>query len=335
MPDFYLDYVVSFPGPVEDLANLITNVAKKGGGNLVGWKHSVGRGGNCSNLVAQLAKLGAGAVPIVETDALGHSILSRSLPGVDLSHVKTTGAISTTVSLEADASGRRANVMLSNPGSLASFGPEKLTTADREAVREADFVCVVNWAQNRKGTELAEEVFKMAKDSGATTFFDPCDPTHRSKDIQELNERVLTSGLVDILSVNENELTQLASPVRDESAKPDNPLFEAASVFSMLAVRVDLHTPEFSATFIDGQRVRVPCSKFQPAKVTGAGDAWNAADIFAQGIGLDHKERLMFANATSAAYLKEPGFEPSSLDAILRELEQPEEATGRQKLSAA
>lgn len=329
MPDFYLDYLVSFPGKFEEMTASLTGVAARGGGNILGWKHVVGRGGNTSNLVAQLAVLGVKTRPIIETDIVGHAILSKSLDGVDLSHVKTSGSLASTMSLETEYSGQRANVMVSNPGSHHNFGPEKLSPDDKKVIREANFVCVLNWAQNQRGTDLAEEVFKMAKEGGAVTFFDPGDPTPRVRDIPDLNQRVLTRGLTDVLSVNQNELLQLAASVREEEAETgEDPLFEAASVFSMLTTRVDLHTPQFSATFIDGQRVRVPCLQFQPAKVTGAGDMWNAGDIFADGIGLNHKERLMFANATAAAYLKRPELEPSTLKEILRESDELEKFSG-------
>ncbi len=319
MPDFYLDYLLHYPGKLEDMIASLEAVAGRGGGNLLGWKHSVGRGGNSPNLVAQLAKLGVNTVPIVETDELGHAVLARALKNVDLSHVKTTGTLSTTLSLEADYSGRRVNIMVSNPGSHSTFGPERLSEDDKDLIRKANFVVVLNWGQNEKGTDLAEEVFKIAREGDAVTFFDPGDPTFRAKDIQDLNQRVLTSGLVDVLSVNENELLQLASAVQEGIPREtENPLFEAASVFSMLSVRVDLHTPEFSATFVDGQRERVPCLKLEPAKVTGAGDVWNAADIFAQGMRLEHSERLLLANATAAAYLKREDLEPPGLEEILQ-----------------
>jgi sugar/nucleoside kinase (ribokinase family) len=82
-----------------------------------------------------------------------------------------------------------------------------------------------------------------------------------------------------------------------------------------------LHTPDFSATFVDGQRLRVPCAKIKPAKVTGAGDVWNAADIFAQGVGLDHKDRLIFANAAGASYLERPGLEPSTMVEVIGKID--------------
>ncbi len=332
MPDFYLDYLLHYPGKLEDMTASIERVAGRGGGNLQGWKHSVGRGGNSPNLVAQLTRLGVKAVPIIETDELGQAVLTSALKGVDLSHIKTTGALSSTVSLEADYSGRRVNIMVSNPGSHSVFGPERLSEDDKDLIRQANFVVVLNWGQNQKGTDLAEEVFKIAREGNAVTFFDPGDPTSRAEYIRDLNQRVLTSGLVDVLSVNESELMQLASAVAEGATdNKENPLFEAAGVFSMLAVRVDLHTPEFSATFIDGQRERVPCLKAEPVKVTGAGDVWNAGDIFAQGMGLEHTERLLFANATAAAYLKREGLDPPGLEEILsvaEELEKTIESQG-------
>jgi sugar/nucleoside kinase (ribokinase family) len=330
MPDFFIDYILAFPGKIEEMAKAMADVAGRGGGNLLGWKHLVGRGGNASNFSAQLSRLGVDVVPVIETDEFGGTALAQFLKNTDLSHVKTTGSLSRTLAFEAEHSGRRVNIMASDPGSLSSFGPEKLTEKDQQLIREADFVCVFNWNQNLKGTELAEEVFQIVKNGGnGVTFLDPGDPTSRASDIPGLNDRVLSKGLVDILSVNENELTQLASAVTEETVgfegQETNPLFQAASVFSMLVSRVDLHTPSFSATFIDGQRERALCATATPLKVTGAGDAWNAGDIFAQGFRLNHKDRLVFANATAAAYLRRPDLDPCSLAEILDQVGEIEE----------
>jgi sugar/nucleoside kinase (ribokinase family) len=334
MPDFYLDYVLAFPGKLDEMTSAMADVAGRGGGNLLGWKHLVGRGGNASNFSAQLASLNVNVTPIIETDEFGKIAMAHFLKGVDLSHVRSTGSVSRTLAFEAEYSGRRVNIMASDPGSLASFGPDKLKEDDNELIREADLVCVFNWNQNLKGTELAEHVFQTVKNEGkGVTFFDPGDPTSRKNEIRGLNERVLSKGLVDVLSVNENELTQLASTVSEETSgfegEETNPLYQAASVMSMLGSRVDLHTPSFAATFVDGQRERVLCATGTPLKVTGAGDAWNAGDIFAQGIGLSHKERLIFANATAAGYMRRPDLEPCSLAEILDQLGEIEKLNAR------
>jgi sugar/nucleoside kinase (ribokinase family) len=334
MPDFYLDYVLAFPGKLDEMASAMVDVAGRGGGNLLGWKHLVGRGGNASNFSAQLSNLDVNVVPIIETDEFGKIALAHFLKGVDLSHVTSTGSVSRTLAFEAEHLGRRVNIMASDPGSLSNFGPEKLGENDMELIREADFVCVFNWNQNLKGTELVEQVFQTAKNEGkAVTFFDPGDPTSRASQISRLNERVLTQGLVDVLSVNENELQQLAAEVKKETGgiegEDANHLFEAASVFSMLGIRVDLHTTGFSATFVDGQRERAASANAAPFKVTGAGDAWNAGDIFAQGMGLEHRERLVFANATAAAYMRRPDLMPCSLTEILEQVGEIEKINAR------
>src|SRR5712664_4406906 len=86
MPDFYLDYILAFPGKLDQMASAMVDVAERGGGNLLGSKHLVGRGGNASNLSAQLSKLGVNVVPIIETDEFGRMALAQFLKDVDLSH---------------------------------------------------------------------------------------------------------------------------------------------------------------------------------------------------------------------------------------------------------
>src|SRR5438132_11892255 len=168
-------------------------------------------------------------------------------------------------------------MMISNTGSLANFGTEKLTEEDKELIRTSDYVCLVSWNLIDKGTDLAETIFTIAKEGGnAVTFFDPGDPTPRKAYLQDLTERVLTKGLADVLSVNENELLQLASTVSEEEFEEgEGSLFEAASLFSMLGSRVDLHTPNFSATFIDGQRERFRCLKIASRTISSVGIAWH------------------------------------------------------------
>src|SRR2546426_1867203 len=87
MPDFYLDYILTYPGKLEDLTASFVEVAERGGGNLLGWRHTVGRGGNPSNVVAQLSKFGGQAFPIIETDELGKTVLHNFLKTGDLSNV--------------------------------------------------------------------------------------------------------------------------------------------------------------------------------------------------------------------------------------------------------
>src|SRR5437667_6382568 len=74
MPDFYLDYILTYPGKLEDLTASFLEVAQRGGGNLLGWGHTVGRGGNASNVVAQLSKIGCQVVTIIEKAECGNTM---------------------------------------------------------------------------------------------------------------------------------------------------------------------------------------------------------------------------------------------------------------------
>src|SRR5438874_12301828 len=67
MPDFYLDYILTYPGKLEDLTASFLEVAQRGGGNILGWGHTVGRGGQGSSVGGRLAKLGCQVVAAAET----------------------------------------------------------------------------------------------------------------------------------------------------------------------------------------------------------------------------------------------------------------------------
>src|SRR2546427_10782606 len=107
MPDFFLDYVLAFPGELDQIARAMVDVAERGGGNLLGWKHLVGRGGNASNFSAQLSKLGVNVVPVIETDEVGKMALAQFLKGVGLCDVTSTGSLSEALRFEAEDSGTR------------------------------------------------------------------------------------------------------------------------------------------------------------------------------------------------------------------------------------
>lgn len=303
MPDFFVDRVVSFPGTMAKLSRELLRVAKQGGGNIPLTKQLMLRGGNAANTGAALAKLGARVHLIARTSELGLKLLKILLGrGVDLSRVKTGGKLALTVALEASHKGRRVNVMLGDPGSVAEFGPEDLSREDLELVRRASFACVFNWNLNRLGTQLAEKVFKLAR---GVRFLDTGDPSPKRGEIGELLDRVLLKGLVDVLSVNENEALWYASHFEPKLRRKGlEAVREAARVLhENFGCTVDLHTPSFSLSWVKGEEHRAPAYEVEVKISTGAGDAWNAADIFAHGLNFSPERRLRFANAFAALYV--------------------------------
>jgi len=191
--------------------------------------------------------------------------------------------------------------MFGDTGSVSDFSFELLNDSDLEKISNSDIVGVMNWTLNNYGTDLAVNVFKYAKKYNVKTFFDSGDPEHRKKDIPILFNAVLTSRNLDILGVNENELRHFNPeiPITD-----DNDVIQSAlNLKKKIYARLDLHTSGFSGSFSDS-KIIIPCLKLEKIyRSTGAGDAWNAGNIFAEILGFNDEERLLLANSVAGHYI--------------------------------
>jgi sugar/nucleoside kinase (ribokinase family) len=157
---------------------------------------------------------------------------------------------------------------------------------------------------------LAHTLFKCAKQRGSKTYYDTADPNPNAKDIPAFIDQVLKTTQVDILSLNENEAITYAAIIepslkekRSRLSFADLALESARVLARNLSARIDLHTSLFSATLKGQSEVIVPTFKIEVYRATGAGDAWNAGNIYAEHNGLSDECRLMLANAVSACYL--------------------------------
>ncbi len=329
MPDFFLDRLVTYDGDVKDFAEAVAEVVRRKGGSIHGITQVELRGGNASNTAVALARLGAKVSPIITTSQLGLHLLKFYLEplGVDLSHVKTQGDMALTTALELLHEGERANVMMSTLGSLLDFGLNNLTREDFEALQQADYVCVFHWACTRRfGTELAEEVFRYVKEEGkGKTYYDTSDPTPNLEAIQSLMDRVLLGKHIDVLSVNENEAFWYASQLSGDidllrqKLKPDELAMECARILSKhLSARIDLHTTTFAGSFTQKAEVAVPTFKVPVLRSTGAGDSWNAGNIFGDVLNLSDDCRLALANAVAAYYISNTAAEHPTLTQLTK-----------------
>ena len=120
----------------------------------------------------------------------------------------------------------------------------------------------------------------------------------------------MSKGLVDILGVNENEVSWFASAIsgdrdkwRPGSLSPEEWIPAAQLVSRETGVRVDLHTPFFSATIEDVSQTMIHVFQLEPRVTCGAGDSWNAGDIYGSIHGMSVSDRLILANAVSALYV--------------------------------
>ncbi len=328
MPDFFVDRFVSYKGDLRQLSAALVEVADRKGGNIHGVGQIELRGGNAANTAAALASLGAIVYPIIATDAQGLHLLKfylRNL-GVDLSYVKDDGRIALTTAFELIHGKERVNIMMGDLGSLPAFGPKNLTDKDFKLLQEADYVGVFNWAATRRsGTELAETVFRYVKEeSKAKTYYDSGDPTPNRQNIPKLLKKVLKTRLVDVLSVNENEAFQYASHIDDKVKRQRNTVdhYEAAKECARilarhLSARVDLHTAAFSGSFTGENEVVVPAFQIKTQRSTGAGDAWNAGNIYGDALKLPDSCRLTLANAVAAYYVSSPGAEHPTIPRLI------------------
>lgn len=314
MPDFFLDRLVSLNCDVKAFSEILGNVVRRKGGSIDRIEQIELRGGNAINTASALATLDVKVTPIVCTNKLGLKLINFYLnpPKVDLSHVKIFDNASITTAMELENEKGKVNVMLRDVGALADFGPHHLNNEDFEAIENADYVCVFNWAGTRRfGTELAETIFHRVKTAGkGKTYCDTADPTTNKEKIPKLMKKVLQSKHVDILSLNENEAICYASQLNDKIEKLtkfDDLAKESARILAFrLSARIDLHTATFSGTFTKKGETIVPAFKVPVLRVTGAGDAWNAGNILGDAYGLSDDHRLALANAVAAYYISNP-----------------------------
>lgn len=328
MPDFFIDRIVSYPRNSGQFAAALSRVVGRRGGNIHGIGQIELRGGNAANTAAALASLGAEVYPIITTDSFGIHVLRFFLEplGVDLSYIKSNGKVGLTTAIEMADGKDRVNLMMGQLGSLSSFGPKDLVNRDFELMQEADYVGVFNWAATRKwGTELAETVFRRVKEEGkGITYFDSGDPTPNKQGIPRLLRNVLRTRLVDVLSVNENEAFQYASHLDQKVRQLSNRLdhYEVAKecariLAKHLTSRVDLHTRAFAGSFTEGGEVVVPAFRVKGLRSTGAGDSWNAGNIYGDALKLPDSCRLTLANAVAAYYVSNLKAEHPSLAKLI------------------
>ena len=330
MPDFFLDRFIYYDGDFERFSKVVSDVASRKGGSIDGVRQLEIRGGNAANTAAALAILGARVYPLIHTSPIGLSLLKFYLRqhNLDLSYVKSDGETSITTALEFFYRNEKVNVMLRDLGSLANFGPSNLSSHDYQILATADYVCIFNWAGTRKyGTELAQTVFKYAKNSGkAKTYYDTADPSPNRDKIPTLMKRVLQTDLVDVLSLNENEAIIYASQLEPEKLdtlrkrhrKLDRLAIESAKILSShLSARIDIHTAAFSATLAKNKKPTVtPALKVQVKQVTGAGDSWNAGNIYSDANNFSDEFRLAFANTFAAYYITSKKAEHPTLNKL-------------------
>jgi ribokinase len=324
MPDFFVDRVIRLDSK-EKLASAFEEKARNGGGSVRGVPTMDIRGGNAVNVAYALAKMGAKVTLFTVADDIGAAMIRQvfSQFGDRATLRIAQGRHGCTTAFEFPHDGSKVNVMVSDIGDNASYGPDKVGSKDDQAIlKNADAVMVLNWASNQKGTELAEHAFKSSP--SAIHFLDPADISSRK---QEFRDALFKLGTItDCLSINENECDHLANALGLDTPLgstygPDDVKKTAAKIAESVGITTDLHT-RIGAAWSNGKEAEfVHAVKVEPKILTGAGDVWDAADIIGYIAGLDPRERLLFANAAASLYVREPTGEPPAMGKVYELIE--------------
>mgnify|MGYP005838861481 CR=1 FL=1 len=312
IPDFFIDHFLIL-NEFKDSISKIEKIYKQGGGNIPGISQKISQGGNASNTALALTKLGCSSHLICRTDEFGLYLLNYFLGrnGVDLTRVKTDGRLAITTALEFGK--KHTNIMIGDPGSVSDFSFEILDEKDKELISNSDMLCVTNWNLNKMGTDLALNAFRFAKKYNIKTFFDSGDPSSRKNEIPILIKKVLANPNLDILGLNEIELKYYSGM----KIKKINDIKKALNLLKKkIKARIDLHTANFSCTANEKIILISTPNLDNKYRSTGAGDIWNAGNIFADLLNFEHDERLFFANSMACCYISCPESTPPDLEKI-------------------
>jgi len=323
MPDYFVDRFVRVHS-IEELTDAIIRKSSEGGGGSIrGVKQSETKGGNAVNTAYALGKFGA----YVHLLAIADSLPALSLANVfqPFSNVKleiAKGSAGYTVAFEFLKEKRHVNVMVSETGDLEKFDGSAISEGYWQSISRCKIDCVLNWSSNQYGTELCERVFGFGRKHDSITFLDPADPLELEHKLPYLRKRVFDEGLLDILSLNENEVSIFSRAFLNTKLPSsfDNYDLEIAvkKISEMTGGTVDLHTKGISMSCTSGECTKIDCYKVEQRTITGAGDVWDAAEIIGYLANWPPEVRLHFANAAAGLYVSRETVEPPSMPEIIQ-----------------
>jgi ribokinase len=304
LPDFYFDRIVRVPS-FRALIRQVELKAASGGGNLRGLFQTEVKGGNATNLAYALSSLSARTNLYCVGNSLTRAVLSTHPAGCKVRVIE--GRPGYTMALEFRFKQKPVNIMFSDVGDISNFDGRELTRHDTMTLRKSDCVALVNWSSNAKGTELARRVFGLSDREGRLNFIDLADVAGAESRVRTLARNILDQGLVDVISLNENEARIIARTLSIGGLRRSYDRRDVLRVSNLLhnslRVVVDVHTPIGSASSTNQEDVWVDSFGKVSGFVTGAGDVWDAGDIIGHLLSFNAEDRLRFANACAHLYL--------------------------------
>lgn len=303
MHDFFVDRLVH-TASLNRTMGMVREKAGSGGGGLHGFPQDDVRGGNAVNLAHALARLGLRVLLITHSDRNHEQLLRQAFEGLDADVRVKPYPAGLTIALE-----EKVNVMLSDTRGASDFGPSSIGDEDWGALERSRVVCSVNWAANRRGTELLVALRRrLGKEK--TIFLNPADFRDRLQEYGELLRKIAKEHVVDWISSNEQEGKASATSL---GVGVSGMAETCKALARELGVVYDLHSVRSSHTS-EGTRVSsVPVRRIEPMRLTGAGDVWDAGAIYGRLKGMDEAPRLEFANRAARLYLMSEEVRPPTL----------------------
>lgn len=329
MYDFFIDRIITLKTK-EEFCNSLDEKIKFGGGSIRNIPTRDIKGGNAVNVAYHLAHLGLKVDLFTIADEFGKSLLQKTFSKfgnrVRLYISNGKPGLTTSLEFQDEKNDTKVNVMLSSLGDNVDFAPQRIIDfKDGEKVlSDANVVVMVNWATNLKSKELAQYVFDNSP--AALHFIDPADIETRKDEFYDFIKHY--SKDIDVLSINENECNSLynsmslnftAAEEKEKDSENGEELFKkAAKTISNKTeiTSVDLHTRLGAAWSNGNDSVFNPSIKTEIKMMTGAGDSWDAADIFGYVAGLPPKDRLYFANLYTSLFIGSSDLEPATLEQL-------------------
>jgi ribokinase len=319
--DFFIDRIISLKSK-EALFDFVSQKTKFGGGSIRGISTKDVKGGNAVNVAYCLANLGMCINLFTIADSIGSSLLKKIFSKFEdkVNLIIDEGKQGLTTIFEfPDQKYSKINIMLSDLGDNSNYGTERINSKERSDILDkASAVVILNWASNLKSKEFSEYVFE--KSPKALHFIDPADIETRKEEFSDFLKK--NSKTINVLSINENECSSLARSIKIDFDIDNYDEQILKSIAKEIAVKiglenVDIHT-KIGAVWSDGKSSAFyPSFKCDVKNITGAGDSWDAANIFGYLSNLQPLERLKFSNAFASLYISNSDLEPPTLNEVV------------------
>ncbi len=250
-------------------------------------------GGCSTNIAIHLSKLRFRPRLIVFTNKLGRILLNEFLEDFDIDlEIIDMSDLSITVAFEEN----RGNTMINSPKAIENLKPEDFPGYIIEKLSKEDIIVFTSWNHMRNGNLLIEFISEI---KSGKLYLDLGD-LGSSLDNKKRLVSLLRKGLVDTLSVNEREVMQLAKLLR---IKGNDTVKVAQEIYDRLSLEeLYIHTSKFSYALPYDVFAKTEFVE-RPMILTGAGDAWNAANIFAKVKKYPIEDQLRFANDYARKYI--------------------------------